>query len=196
MGGWGDPAFDSGRTAGTTDGGRTWTDLTAEWPRPFFAIPCEELNPRGQYINRFRIVGDTVYACDNTVYKFTTQAMFTPTGDEVAGTQLLAATQEIPFRDSAEFDVTVPENTQSLRVALFDCFSGPVRTLIEESNPAAGTRTVSWDRCDDSGERLPSWQYMVRVTCDEVSESRLLAYQPDRLTDPTANFQPHVLERV
>jgi hypothetical protein len=85
VGGWGDPMFDSGRTAGTTDGGRTWTDLTAQWPRPETAIPCEEINPRGQYINRFRILGDTVYACGNTVYKFTTQPLFEPPDDEVTG---------------------------------------------------------------------------------------------------------------
>jgi len=196
VGGWGDPTFDSGRTAGTTDGGRTWTDLTADWPRPFFSIPCEESNPRGQYINRFRIVGDTVYACGNTVYKFTTQRLFVPTVDEATGTQLLASVADIPYTDTADFEITVPDHTQSLRVEFFDPYSGLVCTLVEESNPTAGKRTVSWDLCDHHGTRLPSWTFEVRVTCDDVSESRLLKFQSPRLEDPTATFKPHLLGRV
>jgi hypothetical protein len=195
VGGWGDPMFDSGRTAGTTDGGRTWTDLTAQWPRPETAIPCEEINPRGQYINRFRIVGDTVYACGNTVYKFTTQPLFEPPDDEGTGTQLLATAQAIRYTDTADFAVTVPAHAQALRVEFFDRFAGHVRTLIDEAHPQAGTRTVAWDLYGDDGTRLQPRQFMVRVTCDGVSESRLMFPARDYVKDPTTNFRPHLLER-
>jgi photosystem II stability/assembly factor-like uncharacterized protein len=196
VGGWGDPTFDSGRTAGTTDGGRTWTDITADWPRPLRPIPCEELTPRGQYINRFRIVGSTVYASGNTVYKFTTQELFEPTGDEASGTRLLASAQDIRYTDSADFEVIVPDHTQSLRVEFFERFSGHVHTLVDEAHPTAGKRTVSWNLCGDDGQRLQPRQFMVRVTCDSVSESRLLFPERDYVDDPTANFKPHLLERV
>lgn len=195
VGGWGDPMCNSGRTAETTDGGRTWTNITGDWPAPLQTIPCPEANPRGQYINRFRVVGDTVYASGNTVYKYTTQPLFEPSDDEVSGTTLLASSEPINCAGGAEFDIDVPTQAGSLRVEFFDRFAGHVRTLIEESDPAPGRRSVSWDLCDDRGRGQPVRQFMVRVTCDRISESRLVL-QRDRAYDPTLGFQPHLLARA
>jgi photosystem II stability/assembly factor-like uncharacterized protein len=196
VGGWGDPMCDSGRTAETTDGGQTWTNVSADWPAPADAIPCPESTPRGQYINRFRVVGDTVYASGNTVYKYTTQPLFEPSGDEPPGTQLLSSPEPIDCADCADFEIDVPTGTQSLRVEFFDRFAGHVRTLIDETAPADGKRSISWDMSDDAGQRQPPRQFLVRVTCDDISESRLLLVQRDLALDPTAGFQPHLLARV
>ncbi len=75
---------------------------------------------------------------------------------------------------SADFEVDVPQGTARLTIELFDRFAGHVRTLADESNPAPGKRTFTWDLRDDQGEPVPLRQYMVRVSCDDISESRLV----------------------
>ncbi len=198
VGGWGDKVFNSGRTSGTTDGGRTWTDLTATWPQP---VPGQGYScpPRpiiGQYINRFRFVGNpvtAVYASGNTVYKYTNQDLFEPMEREITAKRLLRATELHITADQSLIPLTVPDGAKALSIVLYDRFAGKVRTLLEEQNPPGGERLITWDLRDDNGQKLTPGQFMVRVTCDNESESRLIFPEPtgDQLTYSATT--PHLL---
>ncbi|MCG8363105.1 MAG: YCF48-related protein [Pseudanabaenales cyanobacterium] len=195
VGGWGDKVFSSGRTSRTTDGGRTWTDLTPTWPRPVkgFDDPCPPYEKGGQYINRFRFVGDVAYASGNTVYKYTNQRIHEPTEVEISSSRLLNSVDSLLCTDQVDIPIVVSSQTRSLSVILYDRFAGKVRTLIEETNPVAGRRLLNWDLKDDNGEKLTPGQFMVRVNCDDVSESRLIFHI--RTGDKTfmAKETPHLL---
>ena len=195
VGGWGDKVFSSGRTSRTTDGGRTWTDLTPTWPRPVkgFDDPCPPYEKGGQYINRFRFVGDVAYASGNTVYKYTNQRIHEPTEVEISSSRLLNSVDSLLCTDQVDIPIVVPSQTRSLSVILYDRFAGKVRTLIEETNPVAGRRLLNWDLKDDNGEKLTPGQFMVRVNCDDVSESRLIFHIRTGDKAFMAKETPHLL---
>ncbi len=176
VGGWGDKVFSSGRTSTTTDGGRTWIDLTPTWPKPLkgFDDPCPPYELGGQYINRFRFIGDVAYASGNTVYKYTNQKIHEPAEAEVSSCRLFNSTDSLLCTDCVEIPIAVPSQTKSLSVVIYDRFAGKVRTLIDENNPVGGQRSLNWDLKDDRGNKLTPGQFMVRVNCDDVSESRLI----------------------
>ncbi|MDJ0600474.1 MAG: YCF48-related protein [Crocosphaera sp.] len=180
VGGWGDPVFSSGRTSHTQDGGRTWIDLTPTWPRPVKGLdePCPPFETGGQYINRFRFIGNMAYASGNTVYKYTNQPIHEPIAEEVGSSRLFTSEEDLLCTDQVEIPLMVPSNTQSLSVVLYDRFAGQVRTLLEENNPTPGQRSLTWDRKNDQGEILPPGQFIVRVNCDDVSESRFIFQTP------------------
>ncbi|WP_293064727.1 FlgD immunoglobulin-like domain containing protein [Okeania sp. SIO2B3] len=197
VGGWGDATFDSGRTSETRDGGKTWIDLTGSWPKPIDGYPCPPRCNIGQYINRFRFVGEgenrVAYASGNTVYKYTNQELWGPKEGEVAGNRLLGATELKIAADRALVPLTIPEGATSLSVVVYDRFAGQVRTLLEEQNPAAGDRSLSWDLQDDNGQKLPPGQFMVRVTCDGYAESRLIFPERTGTQIPLTASIPHQL---
>ena len=192
VGGWGDKVFSSGRTSGTTDGGRTWSDLTHTWPRPLEGLdnPCPPYETSGQYINRFRLIGNVAYASGNTVYKYTNQKIYEPTETEVASCSVLTSREDILYTDRVDISITVPTGAKSLSVVIYDRFAGKVRTLVEENEPAAGQRSLTWDLQDDAGEKLNPAQFMVRASCDDLSESRLILRKP---TPAIETRTPHLL---
>jgi flagellar hook assembly protein FlgD len=73
--------------------------------------------------------------------------------------------------------MTVPVNTSRLTVRIWDRFGDHVRTLVDEANPLAGYRVLSWDRTDEAGHALPPGYFIWRVTVDQTSESRLVCLQ-------------------
>ena len=198
VGGWGDKVFNSGRTSGTTDGGRTWSDLTGTWPNPVMGkgYSCPPRPVIGQYINRFRFVGNPVtaiYASGNTVYKYINQDLFEPMEEEITANRLLQATELYITGDRVSIPLTVPDEAKTLSVVFYDRFAGKVRTLLEEQNPLKGERQIAWDLRDDEGQKLPPGQFMVRVTCDNESESRLIF--PERAGERLVSTAttPHLL---
>ena len=70
--------------------------------------------------------------------------------------------------------VTVPADASRLAVTVWERFGDRVRRLVEEARPAAGDRTIEWDVTDDAGEPLDPGSFIVRVTVDGRSESRIL----------------------
>jgi hypothetical protein len=70
--------------------------------------------------------------------------------------------------------VTVPPGAQRITVRIWDRFGDPIRLLVDEQQPAAGSRQLSWDRTDDSRQRRPPGVFIVRVTVDGASESHLM----------------------
>ena len=174
VGGWGDVAVSSGRTSGTVDGGRTWSNLTNTWPKPLMEDHCLADVDQGQYLNRFRFIGNFGYASGNTVYKYTDEAVQEFDHRPPQPGLLFAAEGNIPFTDSASIPITVQPGTKSLNIEIYDRFAGKVKTLLNETNPSSGQQTLSWDLTDDSGKPVDARQHLVRVVADNHSESRMM----------------------
>lgn len=164
VGGWGDEAFESGTSSVTSDGGRTWANADAI----------------GKFINRFRFFGNPVtagYAAGRTIYKYSRKA-------ELAADALAAAPHMKFFPsdatetfDTAEVPIafTLPAGTQRAAIHIWNRFGKNVRTLLDEKSPAAGQRTVRWDRRDDNGRLVRPGAYIYRLTSDDEAESRVIA---------------------
>jgi hypothetical protein len=145
-------------TSATVDGGATW----------------DNANEVGFRINRFRFVGDPLqvgYASGETVYKFT---------DQPDDAMLPAAMESDKARADIEGDVAVSivfavrGGIRDLRVDLWERFGRHVVTLLQESSPALGQRTVEWDFLDSSGRLVPIGAYVLRVTTDDISWSAIV----------------------
>jgi hypothetical protein len=164
VGGWGDAQFINGYTSGTTNGGLDWVDA----------------NEVGGFINRFRFLGNPVsvgYASGRMVYKYN------PEGDPAAtlpslaaaglaqrGTMLKTAGLQ-RFTDTAEIDIELPDGARHAWVNIWNRFGLEVRVLLDESNPVAGARRLTWDGLDDGGNPVPAGVYIFRLTVDEDADS-------------------------
>ena len=195
VGGWGDVSTSSGRTSGTTDGGVTWTDLTTSWPRPLDVETvdlCANDIDRGQYLNRFRVVGDFVYASGNTVYNFTDE-----NADDFkveVGQRELIPAQQLRYGSRALIPISVRVGTKALRIEIFDRFAGKVRTFVDETDPASGQHDLVWDLTDDAGRPVAARQFLVRATADGVSEARLMVHEG--IGAGKTLHPPHMLARL
>jgi photosystem II stability/assembly factor-like uncharacterized protein len=185
VGGWGDAMARSGRTSMTADGGKTWRDETKTWPRLEPGQRNPQLPPiaEGQYVNRFRCVGDplvAVYASGNTVYKYTDQPVYDPPARELEGRSFVTVEDSLFVGEGGvvQIPLDLPAGVHRLTVHCFDRFAGWIRTLLEEENPAAGPSTVTWNLSDRNAAPVPPGQYVVRVTCDGQSESCLIFCDP------------------
>jgi photosystem II stability/assembly factor-like uncharacterized protein len=161
VGGWGSADFGSGFTSGTVDGARTWGDA----------------NETGRFINRFRFLRDpdTVgYAAGRTIYKYSAdpvpdavRAIDAPATRFFDGNEPMEATR--PMR----IQLTIPSGTSSLAITIWERFGDRVRRLLDEAWPAAGNRTISWDLTNDANEPLEPGSFIIRVSMDGRSESRI-----------------------
>lgn len=198
VGGWGDEISSSGLTSKTTDGGCTWIDLTRSWPKPIRHHPCPPRFDMGQYINRFRFVRNNdnsfavAYASGNTIYKYTNQPLYEPVDREITN-HLLGATTLYISANQVSIPLTVPDGAITLSIVLYDRFAGKVKTLLKEQNPPKGDREIAWDLRDDKGQKLPLGQFIVRVTCDNVSESQLIFPEYTRNCFTITASNPHLL---
>ena len=162
VGGWGDESFSSGASSQTTNGGDNW----------------EDANQIGQFINRFRFIGDPVtvgYASGQTIYKYAEAPVAVAAVQEVAPpTAFLQTNVPAKFERSVSIEFTLPENTKRATINIWDRFGSHIRTLISETEPKAGQRSVVWDGTDDSGKRVPSGMFIYRLTVDGNAESRMI----------------------
>jgi photosystem II stability/assembly factor-like uncharacterized protein len=164
VGGWGDAEFITGYTSGTTNGGLDWVDA----------------NEVGGFIDRFRFLGNPVtvgYASGRMVYKYN------PEGDPAATLPSLAAASLAPrgmmlktaglqrFTDTAQIDIELPDGARHAWVNIWNRFGLEVRVLLDESNPIAGARRLTWDGLDDDGNPVPAGVYIFRLTVDEDADS-------------------------
>jgi hypothetical protein len=163
-GGFGSPGSPKGFSSATIDGGENWQDA----------------NEIGLFINRFRFFGNPVqvgYASGDTVYKYSSESISPAMAVLAAGPkrgQICNSLEPLVATDSDEFSITIPPNPTRLAVYIWDGFGELVRTLVDEANPSSGTRTLSWDRTDKSGQVLPPGVFIWRVVVDQVTESRLV----------------------
>ncbi|WP_217351795.1 hypothetical protein [Ruegeria sp. HKCCD8929] len=195
VGGWGDVAISSGRTSGTTDGGRTWTDLTQSWPAPLAEESCPNDVDRGQYLNRFRFVDGFGYASGNTIYKYTDEEIEDFDPQQMQSDRLLPVAGNIGFTDNARIPIEVKPGTSSLTIDIYDRFAGRVRTLVDERDPSSGRHTLTWDLTDDNGRSLDARQHLVRVVADGESDSRLIVRQ-DGKDRSERRHQAHLLHML
>ena len=164
VGGWGNADFTAGYTSGTIDGGENWFDA----------------NEVGRFINRFRFLGDPVtvgYASGRQVYKYI------PEGDPAVTSPSLAASRLAPegtmlrtgglqrFTNTATIDIEVPQGARHAWVNIWNRFGLDIRILLDESNPAAGSRQLTWDGLDDDGNAVPAGIYIFRLTVDDTADS-------------------------
>jgi hypothetical protein len=169
VGGWGDPLFATGKSSVTSDGGQTWKNADAI----------------GVFINRFRFFGNPVtagYAAGKTIYKYARKPDIAPrtiAPQAVAsgpGKKFLASGAAESF-SAAEVPVvfTLPAGSRRATIHIWSRFGKNVRTLFDERSPAAGPRTVRWDRRDDRGELVGHGVYIYRLTIDGEAESCVIA---------------------
>lgn len=162
VGGWGSTDFRKGFSSATTDSGQTWKDA----------------NEIGRFINRFRFFRDIPlgYASGRSVYKYSTEPVPPPTiaALAAAGPQLLADNEPTASALPVAITVDVPAGAGRLVICIWDHFAKHVRRLIDEAGPDAGARTLEWDGRDDDGRVLPAGDYLIRVTVDGNSESRIV----------------------
>jgi len=190
VGGWGGVSRDHcGRTSATEDGGITWRDATADFPAPEIPERSELIRPApGQSINRFRVVGGSVYAAGNTIYKYTDAPVWEPVISDRPPAPWLSARGVLGVTDGqVGFTVELPAGARRLIVDIYDRFAGKVRSLVDDAGPAPGPRQVAWDLADDGGHQLSPGAYILRVSCDHHSESRMVVVDPAGAAD-TARF--------
>ncbi|HSH59598.1 MAG TPA: YCF48-related protein [Acidimicrobiales bacterium] len=162
VGGWGDADFVGGFSSATLDGGRSWTDA----------------NHIGRFINRFRFIGNPVqvgYAAGLSIYKYSDEPV--PGAAERAPTPapvLLDEREPVEIAPPLRLQVSVPAGASRFVVNIWERFGELVRHLVDETSPDAGPKTVEWDLTDDDGRPLEPGRFIVRVTVDGQSESRLL----------------------
>ena len=171
VGGWGDAPKKKRTSSATTDGGVTWRDA----------------NEIGRTINRFRFVGTPVsvgYAAGETVYKYSTEqppALSSSTDVGAKDGTLIGSIRPQPNSGQTAIEIRVPEQTSRLAVRIFDPDGPLMRTLVDATHPQSGQRTLLWGRTDRTGNRMAAHSYIIRVTCDDVSESQLIYVQGTEL---------------
>ena len=164
VGGWGDANFQRRSSSETFDGGLTWRDA----------------NEIGKAINRFRFFGHPVtvgYASGETVYKYSSEPVPPPMAALAVAPRrgrVFDDLEPLEAVGQTSMAMTVPARAARLTVRIWDRFGDHVRTLVDEANPSAGHRVLSWDRTDDAGRALPPGYFIWRVTVDQTSESRLV----------------------
>ncbi|HWN69491.1 MAG TPA: FlgD immunoglobulin-like domain containing protein, partial [Haliangium sp.] len=172
-------------TSVTEDGGNTWRDATRDFQMLEPGARNLELAryAPGQYINRFRVIGGShpvVYAAGNTVYKYTDAPVWEPLTGGASSTPLVIPQDHLLVTDGqVSFTVEPPADARRLIIDIYDRFAGKVRTLVDDDAPAPGPRPMVWDIADDHGRRLPPGAYVLRVSCDHLSESRMIFVEPD-----------------
>lgn len=159
VGGWGNAESTAGYTSGTIDGGITWVDA----------------NQVGQFINRFRFIGDPVtvgYACGRTVYKYNPEGDTVPAVPQspIQGRTVNAFSLK-RFENTAQFDIVVPTGAKQAWLHIWNRFGAEVRLLLNEANPNPGARTLTWDGLDDSGQKVLPGVYIFRLTVDNTVDS-------------------------
>ena len=174
VGGWGD-AFQGLQNSFTTDGGRSWVRQDH--------INADLGSDRRVRINRYRFVGDppTAAFCSGVqVYKlqlgggapFAVMAGITAAKAKPPKFALQASSQAGKAEMPISF--TVPTGAKHVHVGIWNHFAVHVRTVLDQSDPHPGPRTVAWDRRDNSGHPVAGDAYICRVTIDGRGASALM----------------------
>jgi photosystem II stability/assembly factor-like uncharacterized protein len=167
VGGWGTADFQGGYSSETFDGGETW----------------QAANHVGLFLNRFRFFGDPVtvgYAAGDTVYKYSAEPVVPAVAEAaLAGPQILDEATPVEINRPIEIGFTTPPGARRLTIDVWDRFGEPVRQLVDETDPASGHRSVTWDFTSGDGAPLPDGSYIYRVTIDGEAESRIVQLKRD-----------------
>jgi FlgD Ig-like domain len=132
----------------------------------------------GEFINRFRFFGNPVtlgYASGNTVYRYSETPL--PVSRQVAAaleTRLFDSAEPAESSRPIRIPLAVPAEVSRLSINVWDRFGDHVRQLTDEMDPSPGSRIAEWDVTDHTGAPLEPGYYIVRVTADDRSESKIL----------------------
>jgi photosystem II stability/assembly factor-like uncharacterized protein len=166
VGGWGSADFRKGSSSQTTDGGKSWSGIS--WGDPTM----------GEFINRFRFFGNPVtlgYASGDTVYRYSETPL--PVSRQVAAaleTRLFDSAEPAESSRPIRIPLAVPAEVSRLSINVWDRFGDRVRQLTDETDPSPGSRIAEWDVTDHTDAPLELGYYIVRVTADDRSESKIL----------------------
>ncbi|MEM7350066.1 MAG: YCF48-related protein [Acidobacteriota bacterium] len=179
VGGWGDRNFIGTYNSVTDDGGLTWKAEDYAVNASSQPVGDVRLN-----VNRYRFFGDPVnvgYCSGKKVYKLVVKGA----AEAPAVTSLVAAPEAASQQEQlavsdgttatghVTLDFQVPEGTQRLRVRLFNQFGFHIRSLVDETDPEAGSRSIEWDGLDAAGRPcVGPGAVICRVTTDDHAESR------------------------
>jgi photosystem II stability/assembly factor-like uncharacterized protein len=163
VGGWGDEDFASGKSSITNDGGQSW----------------QNADSIGKFINRFRFFGNPVslgYAAGRTIYKYAPEVQTESVASASVAAAARAETEATQsYREQVPIRFQVPAGSQRATLHIWNRFGKEMRMLVDEMNPAAGSREIMWDRKDDRGQAVRHGIYIYRVTVDGNAESRVFA---------------------
>jgi len=162
VGGWGSRDLSKGYSSATVDGGATWVAA----------------NQIGLFINRFRFFGNPVtvgYASGDTIYKYSSDPL--PAAAAVlalaqdAAVALLPDRRIIAARSPVPIGMRVPVGTKRLTLDVWDRFGVEVGRLLDEIRPRDGQRVFNWDGMDAQSAAVPTGDYIIRLTADDVTAS-------------------------
>jgi flagellar hook assembly protein FlgD len=89
-------------------------------------------------------------------------------------TRFLDSTKPSESARPMHIQITVPADASRLSINVWDRFGDHVRRLSDEARPSSGRRTIDWDVTNGAGESLGPGYYIVRVTVDDRSESKIV----------------------
>jgi photosystem II stability/assembly factor-like uncharacterized protein len=118
--------------------------------------------------------GSAAYVYRGTVTTRETQRGKDDVRASLATAQLKVGCRPNEAQGAVEITYQIPRGTSTTFVGLWNHFGWHVRTLLNEQNPLAGTRTVIWDGLDEHGNPVPGDTHICRVVCDDICESALV----------------------
>ena len=69
--------------------------------------------------------------------------------------------------------IMVPSGARRLAINIWERFGAHFKQM-KETRPTAGTRTIEWDGTDNNGKVVCPGSFIIRVTTDRQSESRIV----------------------
>ena len=168
VGGWGTPPpwpFPGNYNSVTYDGGTQW-----------FAedhIPGDPNSDVRRAVNKYQFLngadGIVGYCAGTRVYKYSPEPLPLPMVAEVLRFNLIASSDRLI--GSIVFRFSIPAGARHAYLGVWNHFGWHVRDLLDEENPAAGLRTITWDGQDASGTFLNGSGYIARLCIDDDAES-------------------------
>lgn len=85
----------------------------------------------------------------------------------VASNLTLSANRPNPFNSSTSVSYTIPAGTMRVALRVYNILGQAVRTLVEQSAPATGPHTISWDGQTDARTPVTSGMYLLALQADD-----------------------------
>ena len=85
----------------------------------------------------------------------------------VASGLTLSTNRPNPFNSSTSVSYTIPAGTMRVALRVYNILGQSVRTLVEQSNPTAGSHTISWDGQTDAETPVTSGMYLLALQADD-----------------------------
>ncbi len=84
----------------------------------------------------------------------------------VAGRVFLSANYPNPFEDFTQIKYCVPRK-MAVNISIYNTLGQLIKTLVDDTM-MSGNYVVEWNGTDNSGKRVPSGVYLMRLTADQV----------------------------